>query len=106
MWYSCLDAFGEAGVEVNYGYRPIPSNAVLNVDLELVSLKPVIDVVGDMKVLKKILRAGEGVRTPNDGETVYGKMKNPALVFCRIIIWYLFHIKVYLLIYLYFVYTT
>lgn len=45
-------------------------------------MKPVIDVVGDMKVLKKILRAGEGVRTPNDGETVYGKMKNPTLVFC------------------------
>ncbi|XP_074589402.1 peptidyl-prolyl cis-trans isomerase FKBP62-like isoform X2 [Curcuma longa] len=64
-------AFGEAGIEANYGYHPIPSNAVLNVDLELVSLKPVIDVVGDMKVLKKILRAGEGVRTPNDMETVY-----------------------------------
>ncbi|WOL03081.1 70 kDa peptidyl-prolyl isomerase-like isoform X1 [Canna indica] len=38
--------------------------------MELVSLKPVIDVTGDMKVLKKILRAGQGAHTPNDGESV------------------------------------
>ncbi|CAL9107379.1 unnamed protein product [Musa textilis] len=64
------DAFGEAGREAINGLPAIPSNAVLNIELELVSLKPVVDVTGDMKVLKKILRAGEGVRTPNSGETV------------------------------------
>lgn len=45
----------------------------LIVDLELLSLKPVLDVTGDMKVLKKILRTGEGIRRPNDGETVQSK---------------------------------
>ncbi|THU68485.1 hypothetical protein C4D60_Mb08t04380 [Musa balbisiana] len=64
------DAFGEAGREAISGLPAIPSNAVLNIEVELVSLKPVVDVTGDMKVLKKILRAGEGVRTPNSGETV------------------------------------
>ncbi|RRT78303.1 hypothetical protein B296_00024462, partial [Ensete ventricosum] len=63
-------AFGEAGREATNGLPAIPSNAILNIELELVSLKPVVDVTGDMKVLKKILRAGKGVRTPNSGETV------------------------------------
>ncbi|XP_065050922.1 peptidyl-prolyl cis-trans isomerase FKBP65 isoform X3 [Musa acuminata AAA Group] len=63
-------AFGEAGREAINGLPAIPSNAVLNIEVELVSLKPVVDVTGDMKVLKKILRAGEGLRTPNSGETV------------------------------------
>lgn len=63
-------AFGEQGRDASDGFPAIPSNAMLNIDVELISLKPVLDVMGDLKVLKKILRAGEGFCRPNDGETV------------------------------------
>nr|CAD1820641.1 unnamed protein product [Ananas comosus var. bracteatus] len=63
-------AFGEQGRDAEDGFPSIPPNAILNIDIELVSLKPVVDVTGDMKVIKKILRAGEGTRRPRDGETV------------------------------------
>lgn len=46
---------------------------MLIIDVELLSLKPVLDVMGNLKVLKKILRAGEGFRRPNDGDTVRSK---------------------------------
>lgn len=42
-------------------------------DVELVSLKPVVDVTGDLKVMKKTLKCGDGIRTPSDGETVHSK---------------------------------
>lgn len=67
------DAFGEQGRDAEDGFPSIPPNAILNIDIELVSLKPVVDVTGDMKVIKKILRAGEGTRRPRDGETVQSK---------------------------------
>lgn len=47
----------------------LPPNAVLLIDLELVSIKPVIDVCGDSKVLKKITKDGEGV-TADSGASV------------------------------------
>lgn len=46
---------------------------MLNIDTELVSFKPVIDVTGDAKVLKKILKEGEGAWTANEGASVTGK---------------------------------
>ncbi|XP_072973113.1 peptidyl-prolyl cis-trans isomerase FKBP62-like isoform X2 [Typha angustifolia] len=63
-------AFGEEGKDAREGYPPIPSNATLRIDVELVSSKPVVDVTGDMKVLKKIMREGVGTRAPHEGETV------------------------------------
>ncbi|XP_039140546.1 70 kDa peptidyl-prolyl isomerase-like [Dioscorea cayenensis subsp. rotundata] len=63
-------AFGEHGREAENGFQAIPSNAVLTIDVELVSLKPVVDVSGDLKVLKKVLRSGEGIHRPKDGEAV------------------------------------
>ncbi|KAF5955494.1 hypothetical protein HYC85_008350 [Camellia sinensis] len=48
----------------------IPPNAILNIDLELVSFKPVINVTDDSKVMKKILKEGEGTLTANDGAAV------------------------------------
>lgn len=46
---------------------------MLNIDTELVSFKPVIDITGDAKVLKKILKEGEGAWTANEGASVTGK---------------------------------
>ncbi|KAG1341813.1 peptidyl-prolyl cis-trans isomerase FKBP62 [Cocos nucifera] len=66
-------AFGEQGRGASDGFPAIPSNATLNIDVELLSLKPILDVMGDLKVLKKILREGEGFHGPNDGETVRSK---------------------------------
>ncbi|CAH9119388.1 unnamed protein product [Cuscuta epithymum] len=42
----------------------------LSIDLELVSFKPVIDVTGNLGVLKKILKEGEGTQTANEGAAV------------------------------------
>lgn len=52
----------------------IPSNTTLTIDLELVSLKHVVDVSGDMMVLKKIMKKGEeGSSRPEDGLSVWSK---------------------------------
>ncbi|KAF5740604.1 FKBP-type peptidyl-prolyl cis-trans isomerase family protein [Tripterygium wilfordii] len=59
-------AFGKEG-DSKGGIQPVPPNSVLNIDLELVSFKPVIDVTGDSKVMKKILREGEGTLVANEG---------------------------------------
>ncbi|KAK0576333.1 hypothetical protein LWI29_015602 [Acer saccharum] len=63
-------AFGEQGRDVNDGFQTVPPNSVLDFDLELVSFKSVIDVCGDSKVVKKILKVGEGGFTANEGATV------------------------------------
>nr|XP_023878158.1 70 kDa peptidyl-prolyl isomerase-like [Quercus suber]POE78746.1 peptidyl-prolyl cis-trans isomerase fkbp65 [Quercus suber] len=63
-------AFGEEGRDANNGVHSIPPGSILNIDVELVSFKPVIDITGDSKVLKKILKEGEGAVIPNEGATV------------------------------------
>lgn len=50
----------------------MPPNANLLINLELVSWKTVSDVTRDKKVLKKILKEGEGYERPNDGAVVQG----------------------------------
>lgn len=68
-----VDAFGEEGRDANNGVHSIPPGSILNIDVELVSFKPVIDITGDSKVLKKILKEGEGAVIPNEGATVTSK---------------------------------
>ncbi|XVF39783.1 hypothetical protein PTKIN_Ptkin01aG0060300 [Pterospermum kingtungense] len=65
-------AFGEKGrVDVaTCGLPAVPPNSVLNIKLELVSFKSVIDVTGDSKVFKKILKEGEGAFVANEGAVV------------------------------------
>ncbi|KAK3012657.1 hypothetical protein RJ639_008846, partial [Escallonia herrerae] len=63
-------AFGEAGKDFSSGLPSILPNSVLNIDLELVSFKPVINVTDDSKVIKKILKEGEGAFTANEGASV------------------------------------
>lgn len=52
----------------------VPPNATLHITLEVVSWKNVSDVTKDRKVMKKILKEGEGYDRPNDGTVVHGKM--------------------------------
>ncbi|XP_022768625.1 70 kDa peptidyl-prolyl isomerase-like [Durio zibethinus] len=63
-------AFGEKGRDATDGFPTVPPNSVLNIELELVSFKSVIDVTGDSKVFKKILKEGEGVLVANEGAEV------------------------------------
>ncbi|GLJ26794.1 hypothetical protein SUGI_0522750 [Cryptomeria japonica] len=62
--------FGDKGREAIGDDHAIPPNATLIVDLELVSWKVVEEVTDDKKVLKKILKQGEGYERPNDGAVV------------------------------------
>lgn len=73
-------AFGERGFEVVENKVTVPPNSTLTVDLELVSWKNVVDITDDKKVLKKILKEGEGYERPNEGALLKvkytGKLEN------------------------------
>ncbi|KAJ0502687.1 putative peptidylprolyl isomerase [Helianthus annuus] len=68
-------AFGEKGREPAGGNEcVVPPNTALQITLELVSWKTVSEVTTDNKVLKKILKEGEGYDRPNDGAVVQVKL--------------------------------
>eukprot|EP00252_Welwitschia_mirabilis_P017965 TRINITY_DN40097_c0_g1_i1.p1 TRINITY_DN40097_c0_g1~~TRINITY_DN40097_c0_g1_i1.p1 ORF type:complete len:559 (+),score=133.00 TRINITY_DN40097_c0_g1_i1:209-1885(+) len=62
--------FGEKGRDAVNGCPAIPPSANLMIDLELVSWKVVDEVTEDKRVLKKILKQGEGYERPNEGAIV------------------------------------
>lgn len=62
--------FGDVGREASAEFPSVPPNSVLRMDLDLVSFKPVIDVGGDSKIIKKILKEGEGTITAGEGAVV------------------------------------
>lgn len=66
------DGFGEKGKPASGGEAAVPPNATLEIELELVSWKTVSEVTDDNKVIKKILKEGEGYERPNDGAVVKG----------------------------------
>ncbi|XP_077250245.1 peptidyl-prolyl cis-trans isomerase FKBP62-like [Tasmannia lanceolata] len=66
--------FGEKGRPASGAEGAVPPNATLLVELELVSWKTVTEVTPDKKVLKKILKEGEGYERPNDGAVVKVKL--------------------------------
>ncbi|XP_078156328.1 70 kDa peptidyl-prolyl isomerase-like [Carex rostrata] len=66
--------FGEMGRQASEAESFVPPNATLNVDLELVSWKTVTEIGDDKKILKKILKEGEGYERPNDGAVVKVKI--------------------------------
>lgn len=72
-------AFGERGFKVDNKVT-VPPNSTLTVDVELVSWKNVVDITDDKKVLKKILKEGEGYERPNEGAFLKvkytGKLEN------------------------------
>ncbi|CAN6242106.1 unnamed protein product [Urochloa humidicola] len=62
--------FGEQGRTASGDEGAVPPNATLHIDLELVSWKTVT-LIGDRKrILKKVLKEGEGYERPNDGAVV------------------------------------
>ncbi|KAG0574690.1 hypothetical protein KC19_VG283100 [Ceratodon purpureus] len=62
--------FGIDGREAKDSEGPVPLNATLIVDLELVSWNSVEIVTDDKKVIKKITKKGESYEKPNGGSTV------------------------------------
>ncbi|KAI3743138.1 hypothetical protein L1987_60841 [Smallanthus sonchifolius] len=68
-------AFGEKGRQPEGDNKcVVPPNTALQITLELVSWKTVSEVTSDNKVLKKILKEGEGYDRPNDGAVVQVKL--------------------------------
>ncbi|XP_009613898.1 peptidyl-prolyl cis-trans isomerase FKBP62-like isoform X2 [Nicotiana tomentosiformis] len=63
-------AFVDGVKDSENGFPSILPCSILSIDLELVSFKPVINVTGDLGVLKKILKEGEGTLTANEGAAV------------------------------------
>lgn len=66
--------FGEKGKTASGEEGDVPPNATLHVDLELVSWKTVTEIGDDKKIVKKILKEGEGYERPNDGAIVKVKL--------------------------------
>lgn len=66
----CADGFGEQGKPASGNEGAVPPSAVLEITLELVSWKTVSNVTDDKKVVKKILKEGEGYDRPNEGAVV------------------------------------
>jgi FK506-binding protein 4/5 len=68
------DGFGEMGRPAAGEEGAVPPNASLLVDLELVSWKTVTEIGDDKKILKKVLKEGEGYERPNEGAVVTGML--------------------------------
>ncbi|XP_071701193.1 peptidyl-prolyl cis-trans isomerase FKBP62-like [Rutidosis leptorrhynchoides] len=66
--------FGENGKQASGNEVGVPPNATLLITLELVSWKTVSNVTSDKKVVKKILKEGEGYERPNEGAVVQVKL--------------------------------
>ncbi|KOM58390.1 hypothetical protein LR48_Vigan11g142400 [Vigna angularis] len=62
--------FGEKGKPAHGDEGAVPPNASLEISLELVSWKTVSEVTDDKKVIKKIIKEGEGYERPNEGAVV------------------------------------
>ncbi|CAI9099469.1 OLC1v1036296C1 [Oldenlandia corymbosa var. corymbosa] len=67
-------AFGEMGRTKTDEEVTVPPNAILQINLELVSWKTVSNVTNDNKVVKKILKEGEGYERPDDCTIVKVKL--------------------------------
>lgn len=67
------DAYQGGNTNPDCNCHVIPPNSVLSIDLELLSFKPVISVTNDSKVMKKILKEGQGALTADEGAVVTGK---------------------------------
>ncbi|KAJ1269275.1 hypothetical protein BS78_07G198800 [Paspalum vaginatum] len=66
--------FGEKGRLAAGEEGAVPPNATLLIDLELVSWKTVTELGDDKKILKKVLKEGEGYERPNEGAVVKVKI--------------------------------
>ncbi|KAM0935825.1 putative peptidylprolyl isomerase [Dioscorea sansibarensis] len=66
--------FGEKGRPASGDEGAVPPGATLHIDLELVSWKTVTEVGDDKKILKKVIKEGEGYERPNEGAVVRVKL--------------------------------
>lgn len=66
------DAFGEKGRPSSGTDGAVPPNSSLFVELELVSWKTVTEIGDDQKIIKKILKEGEGYDRPKEGAVATG----------------------------------
>ncbi|XP_021720139.1 peptidyl-prolyl cis-trans isomerase FKBP62-like [Chenopodium quinoa] len=66
--------FGEKGKPASGDEAAVPPNSTLQIALELLSWKTVSNVTDDKKVVKKILKEGEGYDRPNEGAVVKLKL--------------------------------
>ncbi|KAH9770937.1 peptidyl-prolyl cis-trans isomerase FKBP62 [Citrus sinensis] len=66
--------FGEKGKSASGNEGAVPPNATLQIALELVSWKTVSEITDDKKVIKKILKEGDGFERPNEGAVVKVKL--------------------------------
>ncbi|KAL8214124.1 hypothetical protein R6Q57_003573 [Mikania cordata] len=64
------DAFGDEVASLPNAHPRVTPDSVLHVSLELVSFKHVVHITDDVKVVKKILKVGEGSLTANEGASV------------------------------------
>ncbi|KAF7016183.1 hypothetical protein CFC21_029856 [Triticum aestivum] len=62
--------FGEQGRPASEVEAAVPPNSTLHIDLELVSWKTITLIGDDKRILKKVLKEGEGYERPNDGAVV------------------------------------
>ncbi|GJN04060.1 hypothetical protein PR202_ga21570 [Eleusine coracana subsp. coracana] len=69
-----LDGFGEKGRPAAGEEGAVPPNSTLHIDLELISWKTVTEIGDDKKILKKVLKEGEGYERPNEGAVVKVKI--------------------------------
>ncbi|KAL7588204.1 peptidyl-prolyl cis-trans isomerase FKBP62 [Lactuca sativa] len=77
--------FGEKGKQASGNETGVPANATLQITLELVSWNIVSNITTDKKVVKKILKEGEGYERPNEGAivqlTLIGKLQDGTIFF-------------------------
>ncbi|XP_011024591.1 PREDICTED: peptidyl-prolyl cis-trans isomerase FKBP62-like isoform X2 [Populus euphratica] len=66
--------FGEKGKPASGDESAVPPNANIQITLELVAWKTVTEVTDDKKVIKKILKEGNGYERPNEGAVVKVKL--------------------------------
>lgn len=66
------DAYQLGSMNSDQNSHAIPKNTVLSIDMELLSFKRVISVTTDSKVMKKILKEGQGALTADEGALVTG----------------------------------
>nr|CAA68913.1 peptidylprolyl isomerase [Triticum aestivum] len=62
--------FGEQGRAATEVEGAVPPNSTLHIDLQLVSWKTLTLIGDDKRILKKVLKEGEGYERPNDGAVV------------------------------------
>ncbi|CAI8599816.1 unnamed protein product [Vicia faba] len=79
-----LEFYVNDGREAGSGFHSIPPDSMLHINIESVSLKPVLNVTGDSMVIKKILKEREGAFTANEGANVtvsYTAMLEDGIIF-------------------------